>query len=156
MPLGINLLMPSGPLAGHLISMETIYALHHDYEGPQLGLDWGINFWRLRWTLDNNSFTTTIFKFKKAGLSAAIDALGLHRWRKDLYIPPITNRTPFYRTQVGKRDWSEFHAIIDSLPDDVVAKFHREPYISCPWFESLALPNPCATTHSTTPAAAHP
>ena len=36
--------MPEGSrLAGHRISFETVYALHHDYEGPQLGLDWGIN-----------------------------------------------------------------------------------------------------------------
>lgn len=44
MPLGINFVIPGdGPLAGHRLSAETVYALHHDYEGPQLGLDWGIN-----------------------------------------------------------------------------------------------------------------
>jgi len=44
LPLGINFLMPEGSrLAGHRISFETVYALHHDYVGPQLGLDWGIS-----------------------------------------------------------------------------------------------------------------
>ena len=23
---------------------EAVYAIHHDYEGPQLGLDWALNF----------------------------------------------------------------------------------------------------------------
>jgi len=23
--------------------VEAVYAIHHDYEGPQLGLDWGLN-----------------------------------------------------------------------------------------------------------------
>ena len=44
MPLGINFVIPGdGPLAGHRLLAEAVYALHHDYEGPQLGLDWGIN-----------------------------------------------------------------------------------------------------------------
>lgn len=44
LPVGFNLVMPAGsPLAGHLLSLEAIYSMHHDYEGPQLGLDWGIN-----------------------------------------------------------------------------------------------------------------
>jgi hypothetical protein len=44
MPLGINFLMPAGStLEGHRLSLETLYILHHDYEGPQLGLDWGLN-----------------------------------------------------------------------------------------------------------------
>jgi hypothetical protein len=44
MPLGINFTIPGdGPLAGHRLLAEAVYALHHDYEGPQLGLDWGIN-----------------------------------------------------------------------------------------------------------------
>lgn len=44
LPVGFNLVMPQGSLlAGHLLSLEAIYAMHHDYEGPQLGLDWGLN-----------------------------------------------------------------------------------------------------------------
>jgi hypothetical protein len=48
MPLGVNLLMPEGSiLAGHMLSLEAVYAMHHDYEGVRLGLDWGLNFgWR--------------------------------------------------------------------------------------------------------------
>jgi hypothetical protein len=43
MPIGVNFEFPEGSrLAGHRIALEAIYPLHHDYEGPQLGLDWGI------------------------------------------------------------------------------------------------------------------
>jgi hypothetical protein len=49
MPVGINLMMPEDSrLAGHRLSLEAVYALHHDYEGPQLGLDWGVN---VGWTV---------------------------------------------------------------------------------------------------------
>lgn len=44
MPLGLNFLMPSGKFEGHRLSLEAVYAIHHDYEGPQIGLDWGMNF----------------------------------------------------------------------------------------------------------------
>ena len=47
MPLGVNFIMPSGPLAGHRFQLETAYTLHHDYEGMQLARDWAIN---LGWT----------------------------------------------------------------------------------------------------------
>lgn len=44
MPLGVNMLMPEGsPLAGHRITAEMAYTLHHDYDAPQIGMDWGIN-----------------------------------------------------------------------------------------------------------------
>lgn len=44
LPVGVNLLMPTGSiLSGHTLAFEAMYAVHHDYEGPQLGLDWGIN-----------------------------------------------------------------------------------------------------------------
>ncbi|MDH3205649.1 MAG: hypothetical protein OEO79_03515 [Gemmatimonadota bacterium] len=44
MPVGVNFVMPGdGPLAGHRMFFEATYTLHQDYEGPQLGLDWGIN-----------------------------------------------------------------------------------------------------------------
>ena len=43
MPIGVNFTFPEGSrFAGHRIALEAIYPLHHDYEGPQLGLDWGI------------------------------------------------------------------------------------------------------------------
>lgn len=44
MPIGLSFVMPEGTqLAGHRIGFEALYALHHDYDGPQIGLDWGIN-----------------------------------------------------------------------------------------------------------------
>lgn len=43
MPLGVNVYMPDGSiLAGSRVFLEASYTLHHDYEGPQLGLDWGL------------------------------------------------------------------------------------------------------------------
>jgi hypothetical protein len=49
MPVGLNFVIPGdGPLAGHQLFAEAVYALHHDYEGPQLGLDWGLNLgWKM-------------------------------------------------------------------------------------------------------------
>lgn len=45
MPLGLNFMMPeSSSFAGHRLSLEAVYTLHTDYEGPQMGLDWGFNF----------------------------------------------------------------------------------------------------------------
>ena len=44
MPLGVHFMLPeTSNFAGHRLSVEAVYALHHDYEGPQLGLDWGLN-----------------------------------------------------------------------------------------------------------------
>ena len=44
MPLGLNFVGPEGSIiSGHRISFETMYPLHHDYDGAQIGLDWGIN-----------------------------------------------------------------------------------------------------------------
>jgi len=49
MPFGLNMMMPAGSvLAGHRIGAEATYALHHEYEGVQFGMDWGIN---LGWTM---------------------------------------------------------------------------------------------------------
>lgn len=45
--IGLNFLMPSGPLEGHRFQLESVYTLHHDYEGVRLGQDWAIN---LGWT----------------------------------------------------------------------------------------------------------
>lgn len=45
MPIGINVIMPGETvLAGHRLYAEAVYAMHHDYEGVRLGLDWGFNF----------------------------------------------------------------------------------------------------------------
>ena len=44
MPIGLTFVVPDGTrLAGHRVGFEALYSLHHDYDGPQLGLDWGIN-----------------------------------------------------------------------------------------------------------------
>lgn len=45
LPLGVNLIMPDDAtiIGGHILSLEAMYTMHHDYEGPQLGLDWGLN-----------------------------------------------------------------------------------------------------------------
>lgn len=45
MPIGVNVLLPEGSiLSGHRLYAEAVYAMHHDYEGVRLGLDWGFNF----------------------------------------------------------------------------------------------------------------
>lgn len=44
MPVGVNLLFPEDSnFAGHRLSLEAVYNLHTKYEGPQMGLDWGLN-----------------------------------------------------------------------------------------------------------------
>lgn len=49
MPVGVNFVIPGNSIfAGHRLFFEAVYALHHDYEGPQLGLDWGVNVgWKM-------------------------------------------------------------------------------------------------------------
>ena len=43
LPIGVNFLMPAGTrFEGHRLSLEAIFPVHHEYEGPQLGADWGI------------------------------------------------------------------------------------------------------------------
>lgn len=43
LPVGINLYMPEGSsLEGHRLSLEAIFPTHHEYQGPQLALDWGL------------------------------------------------------------------------------------------------------------------
>lgn len=45
LPLGLNFMMPAdGRFAGHRLSVESVYTLHHDMDAPQLGMDWGFNF----------------------------------------------------------------------------------------------------------------
>ncbi|MDA0329225.1 MAG: acyl-CoA dehydrogenase family protein [Gemmatimonadetes bacterium] len=49
LPIGLNFLIPDGSrFAGNRLSVEAVYSMHHDYEGPQLGLDWGLN---VGWTI---------------------------------------------------------------------------------------------------------
>lgn len=49
MPVGLNMVMPAGSiLGGHRLAVEATYAVHHEYEGVRLGLDWGIN---VGWTM---------------------------------------------------------------------------------------------------------
>lgn len=44
LPAGLNFIIPGESVfAGHQMSLEAVYSMHHDYEGPQLGLDWGLN-----------------------------------------------------------------------------------------------------------------
>jgi hypothetical protein len=44
MPIGVNMVMPEGSaVAGHRVAVEAAYAVHHEYEGVRLGMDWGIN-----------------------------------------------------------------------------------------------------------------
>jgi hypothetical protein len=43
MPLGFNLFMKNGPLAGHRFSLEWVIPVDQDLDGPQLMGDWGIN-----------------------------------------------------------------------------------------------------------------
>lgn len=42
-PVGLNFYLPEGSrFAGHRLSVEGFFPVSHDYEGPQLGLDWGV------------------------------------------------------------------------------------------------------------------
>ena len=39
LPIGFNFRIPEGSVLGaHRLSVEVVYALHHDYESPQFGL----------------------------------------------------------------------------------------------------------------------
>jgi hypothetical protein len=38
------LLPETSVLGGHRLFAEAVYAMHHDYEGVRLGLDWAFNF----------------------------------------------------------------------------------------------------------------
>lgn len=41
LPLGVNLRMTEGPLAGHRLGIEAIWTVHEETDGPQLAADWG-------------------------------------------------------------------------------------------------------------------
>lgn len=40
-PLGLNVLMPQGPLAGHRFGVEFAWTVHENLDGPLLASDWG-------------------------------------------------------------------------------------------------------------------
>lgn len=42
LPLGVNLRLPAGPLAGQRISAEAVWTVHEQTDGPQLGGNWGL------------------------------------------------------------------------------------------------------------------
>ena len=46
-PLGVNVLMPEGALAGHRLGIEFLFNAHEDIEGPWLGADDGF---QITWT----------------------------------------------------------------------------------------------------------
>ena len=41
LPLGVDLRMPQGPLAGHRIGIEAVWTVHEDMDGPNIASDWG-------------------------------------------------------------------------------------------------------------------
>jgi hypothetical protein len=43
LPLGVNLRMTEGPLAGHRLSIESVWTVHEEFDGPALAADWGFN-----------------------------------------------------------------------------------------------------------------
>ena len=44
LPIGINLHLRDGPLAGHRIGVEWVLPVSQDLDGPQLRPNWGLNF----------------------------------------------------------------------------------------------------------------
>lgn len=40
LPLGVNLLLPEGPLAGQRLSAEAAWTVHEQTDGPTLGGNW--------------------------------------------------------------------------------------------------------------------
>ncbi len=43
-PFGVNFYLPEGSrFAGQRLTLEGVYPVYHNYDGPQLGLDWGLN-----------------------------------------------------------------------------------------------------------------
>ena len=44
LPLGINVHLTEGPLAGHRIGVEWVLPISQDLDGPQLRPNWGLNF----------------------------------------------------------------------------------------------------------------
>ncbi|MSP63223.1 MAG: hypothetical protein EXR72_23360 [Myxococcales bacterium] len=41
LPLGVNLRIPGGPLGGKRLSLEGIWTVHEETDGPVLANDWG-------------------------------------------------------------------------------------------------------------------
>ena len=42
LPLGLNLRLPSGPLAGHRFGVETAWTVHQETDGPLLADNWAV------------------------------------------------------------------------------------------------------------------
>jgi len=43
LPVGVNFYLPEGSrFGGHRVSIEAVFPISHEYEGPQFGLDWGV------------------------------------------------------------------------------------------------------------------
>lgn len=43
LPVGINFYLPeTSRFGGHRLALEAFYPVHHAFDGPQLGLDWGL------------------------------------------------------------------------------------------------------------------
>jgi hypothetical protein len=42
-PLGVNLRMTEGPLAGHRVGVEAVWTVHEKVHGPRIGSDWAVN-----------------------------------------------------------------------------------------------------------------
>ncbi len=43
LPVGVNLRMTEGPLAGHRIGIEAVWTVHEEVDGPSLASDWGFS-----------------------------------------------------------------------------------------------------------------
>ena len=64
LPLGVNLRMTEGPLAGHRIGIESIWTVHEEFDGPMLAADWGfIIGWQKEFGLGSNSFFQDLWPF---------------------------------------------------------------------------------------------
>ena len=44
LPIGMNIVLNEGPLAGHRIGVEWVLPISQDLDGPQLQPNWGVNF----------------------------------------------------------------------------------------------------------------
>ena len=41
LPLGLNLRITEGPLAGHRLGIEAVWTVHEEFDGPSVASDWG-------------------------------------------------------------------------------------------------------------------
>jgi hypothetical protein len=42
LPVGINFVMPEGQFEGHRLSVEFLFPIHQDLDGPQLKHNWSV------------------------------------------------------------------------------------------------------------------